>query len=269
MILVHVTQGFFLSEQLYLIICFAQALSSISLNLPREAVFLAVDNVQEGDVQWLQSIFNCNHNPRSKFVVTSRCSSNVQSLVRYKDSSCWAMPSLTENEALELFIRSAVPTLRLKIPRSYLSDQQILTILKDCIKECFFRSHDLQDQQQQGHYNPMLLQTLGSSIKEARFSTFQHFIDKCRMWGKMQHFHKHAVFEILRSEYDALYPSRCKLLFLDIALFAPREKLRNLDDLCSWLEAMYDSSREEILHNVSNYYNTHNTTTYHVNQILW
>jgi len=229
----------------------------ISLNLPREAVFLAIDNVQEGDVKWLQSIFNSNHNPKSKFVVTSRCSSNVQSILRDKDS-CWATPSLTENEALELFIRNAVPiaTLHLKIPRSYFRDQQILNVLKDCIKECFF-SNNVQDCRSQnsvaaqGHYNPMLLQTLGSSIKEVKSSSPQHFIEKCRMWGKLQHFHKHSVFEIIRTEYDALHPQRCKLLFLDIALFAPREKLRKLEDLCIWLEEMYDSSREEILHKVS------------------
>jgi len=230
---------------------------SISLNLPREAVFLALDNVQEGDLQWLQqSVFNpkSNHNPKSKFVVTSRCFSNVQSIVRNKDL-CWAVPSLTENEALELFVRSAVPTLHLKIPRSFRTDQQTLNILKGCIKECLF-SNDVQDclresSVAQGHYNPMLLKILGSSIKETKSSNPVNFIEKCRMWGKLQHFHKHPVFEILRTNYDALSPQRCKLLFHDIALFAPREKLRKVGDLCAWLEGMHDCGREEILHNVS------------------
>lgn len=202
-------------------------------------------------MQWLQSIFNCNHNPKSKFVVTSRCSSNVQSIVRDKEL-CWAIPSLTEDEALKLFTRSAVPSPCLKIPCSYFTGQQILETFKDCIKECFF-SNDWRSSGQTsgGHYNPMLLQTLGSSIKEANFTNLQQFIDKCRMWGKLQHFHKHAVFDILRTEYDALNLQRCKLLFLDIALFAPRGNLRKLDDLCTWLEGMHDSSREEILHQVS------------------
>ncbi|KAG0556323.1 hypothetical protein KC19_11G044200 [Ceratodon purpureus] len=215
--------------------------------LPQKAVFLAVDNVQEGDLQWLQRIFNRQHKPKSKFVVTARCLSNVQAIVK-ENALCQAMPSLTEEEALELFIRSAVPTPRLRIPPSYFTDK----ILKDCIEECFFYN-DMQDcrgsrENSGGHYNPMLLQILGFAIKDSNPSQPQHLIEKCRMWGKLQHFHKHPLFEILRTEYDALHPPRCKQLFFDIALFAPREKLRKLDDLCTWLEGMYDTSREEILH---------------------
>ena len=224
-------------------------------HLPRQAVFLAVDNVQDDDLQWLQCIINCAHHPDSKFVVTSRCSGNVQSIVKNKDV-CWPVPTLTENEAVELFVRSAVPTLNIRIPSSYSRDQETVKILKDCIQECFFSS-DVRDpcssgQTSRGHYSPMLLQALGSSIKEANFGLL---IQKCRLWGKLQHFHKHKIFEILRSEYDALYPQRSKLLFLDVALFAPREKLRKLDDLCAWLEVMHDYSREEILHKVGNYIN--------------
>jgi spore maturation protein SpmB len=41
-----------------------------------------------------------------------------------------------------------------------------------------------------------------------------------------------------------------KLLFLDIAVFAPRGKLNNVHDLCDWLVSIHGMDEEQTLYKV-------------------
>ena len=241
-------------------------------------MFLALDNVPEGSTEYIQFLLHYL-SPRSKAIVSSRslqtlknvlegkpieislvgypsdgkirpCYFTVASIPREKISYI-QVPTLDKDEALKLFLQHALEPTRLLSPFSV----EEVEVLETCIKRCFYLNKEhpvvvFGSNPISGHYHPLSLQALGSYLKGIDPQEPLKW-KKSKVLQERRLFYNDSVFDILRAGYDALPSQQDKLVFLDIAVFAPRGKLNNLHDLCNWLGAIHDMDQEETLHKVS------------------
>lgn len=189
--------------------------------LHRYKAFVALDNVNDTQ-EMLDSariLLRAGFHPESKVLVTAR-SCNVLERVfgGLVEPSLVAVPKLTQEEAICLFLQHATYQ---KLNFESFSPECQDVILR-CVERCF-----------QGH--PLALKTLGarlcniSDIDPLQWSEVLEDLD-----FKMSLDRVHPIFSILRASYDAL-PERHKLIFIDIALYAPQRVLWSVGTLCHWL----------------------------------
>ncbi|KAG0592572.1 hypothetical protein KC19_1G263300 [Ceratodon purpureus] len=235
-------------------------------------VFLALDNVPEGSTEYVQILLyflsssckaivtsrslenlkNVLEGKPIKISVIARGSLHVESIPREKISYI-QVPTLDKDEALKIFLQYAIAPTRLLSPFT----AEEMDVLETCIKRCFYVDKDQpivlsNSSLVCGHYHPLSLQALGSYLKGIDPQEPLQWIQKSKILLERRLFYKHSIFEILRAGYDALDNLQDKLIFLDIAVFAPRGKLNEIHDLCSWLGAIHDMDREETLYKVKN-----------------
>lgn len=234
-------------------------------------VFLALDNVPEGSTEYVQVLLHYLSS-RSKAIVTSRSLENVKNVLEGKPIKISIMkginlrvksiprekisyvqvPTLDKDEALNRFLQYAIAPTRLLSPFT----AEEMDVLETCIKRCFYVDKDQPIVPSNsslvcGHYHPLSLQALGSYLKGIDPQEPLQWIQKSKILLERRLFYKHSIFEILRAGYDALDNIQDKLIFLDIAVFAPRGKLKEIHDLCNWLSAIHDTDQEETLYKVS------------------
>jgi len=92
---------------------------------------------------------------------------------------------------------------------------------------------------------------LGSYLKGIDAHDPLQWLHKSKIFQERRSFYNDSVFDILRAGYDALPSESDKLLFLDIAVFAPRGKLNNVHDLCGWLVSIHGMDEEQTIYKVS------------------
>lgn len=117
--------------------------------LPRQDVFLVLDNLQEDHVNWPLLTYL---SAKSKAVATSRSRETVQRVVG-SHALCLPCPTLTEPEALQLFVRNAGCTQ----PLITWTNEE-LKILKKCIELSFFNDK-ISSSSRESHSSEMLRRT--------------------------------------------------------------------------------------------------------------
>lgn len=108
-----------------------QANESLKQFLPKQDVFLALDNLQDDHLDWpiLKYL-----SAKSKVVVTSRSAVDVQRVVG-SHGSCLPCPTLTESDAVKLFVRSAGCS---QPPAKWTNEE--MEILEKCVGLSFFKN---------------------------------------------------------------------------------------------------------------------------------
>ncbi|KAG0570618.1 hypothetical protein KC19_6G175400 [Ceratodon purpureus] len=121
----------------------------------KQKIFLAIDNVWPDSKSLEEAkkyLYNLDFHEESVVIVTSRVEGTLTSLgVRKED--CFAMPSLEEEDATNLFLYHAT------------SGNQILNdndkqAIKECIRLCYFSKGKWKDR----HYLPLALKALGLQL---------------------------------------------------------------------------------------------------------
>lgn len=230
-------------------------------------VFLALDNVPEGSTEFVQILLHFL-SPRSKAIVTSRSSENVRNALEGKPIKITSrfrhvtvesiprekvsyirVPTLDKDEALKMFLHHALDPIRVLSPFT----TEEMEVLETCMNRCFYPNKDQCSgtNPTSGHYHPLSLQALGSYLNGIDSREPLQWMQRTNILQKRSLFYKNSVFDILGAGYDALPSQQDKLIFLDVAVFAPRGKLNDFHELCTWLGAVHGLDQEETLHKVS------------------
>jgi hypothetical protein len=102
------------------------------------------------------------------------------------------------------------------------------------------------------NYHPLALKALGAQLS---ITSSQGFLEWKERLSKVDFKRSrdtiHPIFSILRTGYDALPSDMDKLLFLDVALYAPRSKLKSVNTLCQWLSDVHGKHLHDIMDMVS------------------
>ncbi|KAG0570620.1 hypothetical protein KC19_6G175600 [Ceratodon purpureus] len=182
-------------------------------NSCKQKIFLAIDNVWPGSKSLEEAkkyLNNLDFHEESVVIVTSRVEGTLTSLgVRKED--CFAMPSLEEEDATNLFLYHAT------------SGNQILNdndkqAIRECIRLCYFSTGKLNDR----HYLPLALKALGLQLGnrfEKRPSEWVKALQDVRNFDSLQD-EVNPVFSILRSSFDCLKLAE-QNLFMDLVVFFP------------------------------------------------
>lgn len=172
----------------------------------------------------------------SMSIVTSRSLEMLRGAISV-ETSHMCMPTLLEAEAIQFFCRVALPS------GALLSDDE-LEVVKSCVSRCAFPLNTTSPVKEFQHnivsheYHPMALRALAYALVR---------VDRCDPleWARQGKIPKKlagddldGIFKILKQGYDVLDAIE-KLLFMDVAVFAPRDKLWNLNKLRKWLTGVH------------------------------
>jgi hypothetical protein len=214
-------------------------------------VFLAVDNVQDDEAsrQEARDYLKCVCCEGSIVLITSRSEVILEDVL--SDPKCWKpVPTLTEEESMELFLQKAIP----KMKRATYDEEQVRTLRKICTWYCFFSVQEgassaigelvfkdnipmiviKSGHEKNGHYHPLAIRAVASFLHDLLLEK------NSRIWdGRIMLSHsREDIFSILAHGFDSL-SLKAKQLFIDVALYAP--PLRS-DELYDWLLAMHGGS---------------------------
>lgn len=212
----------------------------------KEPVFLALDNVQDDEAsrQEARDYLKCVCCEGSIVLITSR-SRIILDDVLSDPKLCKPVPTLTEEESMELFRQVAVPKRKLES----FDKEQVRVLWKSCIPYCFFSFqegassgigellfNDVRPRDEEnGHYHPLAIRAVASFLHD-RFLENNGVLswDGDIMLPKS----REDIFSILGLGFDSL-SQKAKQIFIDVALYAP--PLRS-DGLYDWLLAVHGGS---------------------------
>ncbi|KAG0570622.1 hypothetical protein KC19_6G175800 [Ceratodon purpureus] len=184
-------------------------------NSCKQRIFLAIDNVWPDSKSLEEAkkyLNNLDFHEESVVIVTSRVEGTLTSLgVRKED--CFAMPSLEEEDATNLFLYHATSG------NQALNDNDKQAI-RECIRLCYFSKGKWNDR----HYLPLALKALGLQLGNRfgkRPSEWVMALQDVRDFNHRQD-KENPVFDILRTSFDSLRSTE-QDLFMDLVRFSPNE----------------------------------------------
>lgn len=204
--------------------------------IPLQAGFLAIDNIQDDEVscEEARSYLKLPFCGGSKVLFTARTLDILEKVLKTR-ISCLSLPDLTFEEATKILLHKGAPTRK---ATSFTRDEQESIIY--CVYTCCFpqKNHDGSDLDiNDRRFHPLALRALG---------VFLHDIDyKDVLQWKKEIYHQYhnrfklsveapAMFRILGLEFQKLTLSS-KLLFLDLAVYAPLDYLTTPKERIFWL----------------------------------
>ena len=219
----------------------------------KEPVFLAVDNVQDDEAsrQEARDYLKCVCCEGSIVLITSRSRAILEDVLS-DPKCCKPVPTLTEEECMELFLQIAIPKMKL----ATYNEEQVQTLRRICTRYCFFSVQEgassaiaelvfkdykpmiviKSGHEKNGHYHPLAIRAVASFLHDVLLEKNT----RERIWdGRIMLPHsREDIFSILALGFDSL-SLKAKQLFLDAALYAP--PLRS-DELYDWLLAVHGGS---------------------------
>ncbi|KAG0598350.1 hypothetical protein M758_12G066000 [Ceratodon purpureus] len=154
----------------------------------------------------------------SIIIVTARSKELLMRLRSYiNENQCLEMPELLHEEAKSLFIKAADFEVGNEV------DEQLML---RCVERCRFSKHDSNASH---HYHPLALDVLGRQlgcIDPKEWASQLDMIDD-DIFNQLRE-NDHPIFSILRKSFDTLSPED-QQLFLDVALFIPRNNLHEVE----------------------------------------
>ena len=220
-------------------------------------MFLAIDNVWDGP----QSLGEADGylvrelHPESKVLVTARCKTTLRRL-GIQEECCFEMPDLREEDAMGLFLDYACPT---PSPIN-LANHEHITVVKRCI---FYAWHSKSGDtilSHAYHFHPLALKVLGLYMKT--LTPFpSKWIEKLNnpniLGSKVK-----DVNSVLRTSFDMLPEDDHRAMFLNVAIYAPKQhcdncvlfhsyKASTVEEVCEWLSMVYEQEIEVVKDKVS------------------
>lgn len=212
----------------------------LEMYLPQQDVFLAIDNLCYSDVSdagrisaSLAPIFGVL-SQGSMSMVTSKSLEALRGAVGMETTHI-CMPTLLESEAIQLFCRVALPS------GVSLSDEQ-LDVVRLCVSRCAFlyTSSPVKELQRTVSrvYHPMALRALAYALVRVDRCDPLEWARQGKIPEKLDSDDLSGIFTILKKGYDVLDAIE-KLVFMDVAVFAPRDKMWDLNKLREWLTGVH------------------------------
>lgn len=178
----------------------------------QQKVFLALDNVWQESTEPAKVYLRAGFHRGSIVLVTAR-SLDILGHLNIERSDCMEMPEFEEEDAKQLFLHHAAPTLQ------FLSKDDEQNI-QYCIRQCQFRK----GANMKTHFHPLALKVLGAQLGSLGCdpSIWVENIFKDDKFNQFQ-VKDHPIFSILRRGYDSLC-EKDQLLFMDGVLFHPAQR---------------------------------------------
>ena len=214
-------------------------------------VFLAVDNVQDDEAsrQEARDYLKCVCCEGSIVLITSRSRVILEDVLS-DPKCCKPVPTLTEEESMELFLQKAKPKMKL----ASFHNEQVRVLRKICTRYCFFSVHEgassgigelvfkddrtvkviKSGHEKNGHYHPLAIRAVASFLHDRSLDNSGQSWDG----DVMLPYSREDIFSSLGLEFDSL-SHKAKQLFIDVALYAPPPRS---DDLYDWLLAVHGGS---------------------------
>ena len=187
----------------------------------KEAVFLAIDNVQDsGSVEEAKRYLSAALPGDSIVVVTSRYK---ESLVRCVDGdACVGMPELEREEARSLFLTKSCDG-------GNGVDEELI---ERCMRTCHFR---MDEREGRYVYHPLALVVLGSILGNLGAEFWDAELERIgNDPNQRENGFYGQIFTILRKSFDTL-GEEDQLLFMDVALFMPQRMEALKNSVFEWL----------------------------------
>ena len=220
----------------------------------KEPVFLAVDNVQDDEAsrQEARDYLKCVCCEGSIVLITSRSQAILEAVLS-DPKCCKPVPTLTEEESMELLLQKAIPESKLATFNK--EDVRVLRMI--CTLYCFFSVNKgassgigelaFKDDRPviviisgDGHYHPLAIRAVASFLHDCFLAN-----NGMLSWaGNIMLPHSpEKIFCTLGLGFDSL-SLKAKQLFIDVALYAA--PLRS-DGLYDWLLAVHGGSDDGVV----------------------
>jgi hypothetical protein len=206
--------------------------------MPKKRMFLALDNVQDGNIEEAKKYLGFRYGYGSVILVVSR-SRGVLERLGIRDGDCIEMPELDKEGATNLFVYHAES--RLPQPLDCSHEEAIAR----CVERCRFLKRDIGRETCTQHYHPLALKVLGRHLGSISYNPLK-WLSKDQFFRKLHH----LLFDFLRIGYDSLLP-REQPIFLDLALNVVPRSAWYTNSVWEWLSSMHGSSRDEMRESVS------------------
>ena len=209
-------------------------------------VFLAIDNVWDDtrSIEEAGGYLTNEFHPESKVLVTSRCKQTLTNL-GISEACCFEMPDLKEEDAIGLFLHYACPSLS----PVELGNPEHLEVVMQCISHARYSKRRDTEMSPAYHFHPLALKALGLFMKT--LTPFpRKWMEKLNnpkiLGSKVK-----DVDNVLRTSFDMLPSDDHRAMFLDVALYAPKQFLNRdlastVDEVCEWLSIVYGQDVEVV-----------------------
>jgi hypothetical protein len=212
--------------------------------MPQKRMFLALDNVQDGNISEAQKYLGFRYGYGSVILVVSR-SLGVLERLGIRDGDCIEMPELDKEGATNLFFYYAGHGLPQPL------DWSRLEAIARCVERCRFWKRDIGRETCTPHYHALALTVLGRHLGSVSYDPLQwNKLSKDQFFNVLRERERKDVFDVLRIGYDSLL-RREQAIFLDLALNLVPRSAWYRNSVWEWLSSMHGSSRDQIRESVS------------------
>ena len=179
-------------------------------------------------------------------IVTSRSCELLEWLHIYKEC-CFEMPVLDKKDATEVLLHSVEPKFDIESAKDY---QRIA--VETLVERCFMSKGPISSVRSEKQYVPLALEVLG---KQLRLPLLRKTSMQLKKWVdnldlKRSDQPEHPIFSFLRLSYDKLPSPEHKSIFIDVALYVPRQHdntSASVSKVCKWLSMVYGKKFDAIL----------------------
>ena len=209
-------------------------------------MFLAIDNVWDdtGAIEEAHGYLTNELHPESKVLVTARCKQTLTNL-GILEERCFEMPDLKEEDAMDLFLHYACPSLS-PIERQ---DPEHVKVFRKCISYAWHSKRGDTEKSRAHHFHPLALKVLGLFMKTLTPfpSKWIEKLNNAKILGSKVK----DVYSVLRTSFDMLPEDDHRAMFLDVAIYAPErfstwDLAPTVDEACEWLSIVYGQEVEVV-----------------------
>ena len=203
-------------------------------------MLLVIDNVWDDtrSIREARGYLTNELHPESKVLVTARCKQTLMNL-GISEERCFEMPDLTEEDAMDLFLYHACPSLS----PVELGNPEHLEVVRQCISHARYCQGGDTRTSRAYHFHPLALQSLGLSLTAFPSKSIEKLNNRKILRSKV------SVNDVLRTSFDMLPEDDHRAMFLDVALYAPKQftygdLAPTVDEVCEWLSIVYGQEVE-------------------------
>ena len=232
-----------------ILICFvlyAAQLQNLLCKRIKYKVFLAIDNVWN-ECSQAEILLGMGFHPDSLVIVTSRSCEPLEWLGILK-KHCFEMPLLDKKDATEVLLHSVGRGFDIESAKDY---QRIA--IETVVERCFMKKGPISSAGSEKQYVPLALEVLG---KQLRLPLLRDTSMRLKRWVDNLDL-KNSISSCLRLSYDKLLTPKHKSIFVDVALYVPRQHdntSASVIEVCKWLSMVHDKNFDAILRIVSLFY---------------
>ena len=175
--------------------------------------------------------------------MTARCKQTLTNL-GISEEHCFEMPDLKEEDAMDLFLHHACPSLS----PVELGNPEHLEVVRQCISYARHSKGGDTKMSPTHHFHPLALKILGLFMKT--LTPFpSKWIEKLNN-GEILGSRMRDVEDVLRTSFDMLPEDDHRAMFLDVALYAPEQfsfwynVAPVVEGVCEWLSIVYEQDMD-------------------------